>query len=156
MKPEIIIRNPLGAMDVPHPNDGEVQTFAANTNLAGAMDDDNAASWAKSAADEAIEGAWLSRWNGGADPPIAGVAAEKWKQGRAEIRVAHDRVYVLVDWDNGARRGLIDAERASETRLAGKYINLTNPEIMRPWVGLIVNERRIDGCWTQGRLDFRR
>jgi hypothetical protein len=24
------------------------------------------------------------------------------------------------------------------------------------WVGLVVSDRRIDGKWTQGRLDFRR
>jgi hypothetical protein len=155
MKSGINIRNPFGVMDVPNSSDGEVQAFAANTNLAGAMDDDNALSWA-TPTHEGIEGPWLGRWNGGADPTITGDSAEKWKQGRAEIRVVHHRVYVLFDWDNGARRGLIDAERASETRLAGKYINLTNPEIMRPWVGLIVNDRRIDGRWTQGRLDFRR
>jgi hypothetical protein len=41
-------------------------------------------------------------------------------------------------------------------RLVGKYINLSNPAITRPWIGLIVSERRIDGRWPQGRLDFRR
>jgi hypothetical protein len=38
----------------------------------------------------------------------------------------------------------------------GRYINLGNPAITQPWVGLIVDNRRIDGRWPNGRLDFRR
>jgi hypothetical protein len=156
MKSETASRNPFGVMDVPHPDDAEVKAFAAGASLVGAADDDNASSWTSSGGDETIEGPWLGRWNGGADPTISGDAADKWKQGRAEVRVVNDRVYILFDWDNGARRGLIDAARVSDTRLVGKYINLTNPAVMRPWIGLIVDRRRIDGRWTQGRLDFRR
>jgi hypothetical protein len=62
----------------------------------------------------------------------------------------------LFDWDSGARKGLIDARREGPQRLVGKYINLGNPAITRPWIGQIVNDRRIDGRWTEGRLDFRR
>jgi hypothetical protein len=72
------------------------------------------------------------------------------------VRAADDRVYILFDWDNGVRRGLIDARREGAARLIGKYINLTDPKIIRPWVGLIVSNQRIDGRWTGGRLDFRR
>lgn len=156
MNSESISRNPFGVMDVPHPNDSEVQTFAATQNPAGGDDDDNASPWTGVGRNEPIEGPWLSRWNGGADPTIPGDAPQKWKRGRAEARVADGRVYVLFDWSNGERRGLIDAQRVSETRLVGKYINLTNPVITRPWIGLIVSDRRIDGQWTLGRLDFRR
>jgi hypothetical protein len=67
-----------------------------------------------------------------------------------------ERVYLLFDWDHGARRGLIDARREDAKRLVGKYINLTNPAITRPWIGLIVSNERIDGRWLGGRLDFRR
>ena len=67
----------------------------------------------------------------------------------------HDRVYFYFEWDEGARKGLIDAQREG-TRLVGKYINLTSPAITRPWVGLIVDNRRIDGRFPEGRLDFRR
>ena len=28
--------------------------------------------------------------------------------------------------------------------------------MIRPWIGLIVSNERIDGRWTGGRLDFRR
>jgi len=153
------IRNPFGVMDVPDPNDEEVTQFASSTTLEGSTDDENATAWSTAESSDqhvAIEGSWSSRWNGGADPTIAGDAANKWKQGRAEARIAEDRVYLLFDWDSGARKGLIDARREGPQRLVGKYINLSNPAITRPWIGLIVNDQRIDGRWTQGRLDFRR
>ena len=151
-------RNPFDVMDVPNPNDQEVLEFASGAKLAGTSDDENAKAWtASSDRDQygAIEGNWSSRWNGGADPTIPADAADKWKQGQAEVKVAGDRLYLLFDWDNGARRGLIDAHREG-TRLVGRYINLTDPKVTRPWIGLIVNNQRIDGRWTGGRLDFRR
>jgi hypothetical protein len=102
-----------------------------------------------------IEGNWSGRWNGAADPTIRGDAANKWKQGQAEVRAVGDRLYLLFDWTNGARRGLIDAHREG-SRLVGKYTNLTDPKVTRPWIGLIVSNQRIDGRWSAGRLDFRR
>lgn len=152
----IVIRNPFGTMDVPAPDDREVMDYAATAALAGDAADVNAAAWASIAApSDPLEGAWASRWNGGADPTIAGDTPEKWKEGRAEVRVTGERIYLRFDWDNGRRHGLIDAAREG-ARLAGKYINLTNPAIMRPWVGLVVDAARIDGCFPNGRLDFRR
>lgn len=150
-------RNPFGVMDVPEPNDPQVLEFAACAKLAGSSDDENARLWpsARDELNDTIEGNWSSRWNGGADPTIPGDAASKWKQGRAEVKSVSDRVYFLFDWDNGARRGLIDARREG-TRLVGKYINVTDPKVTRPWIGLIVSKERIDGRWTGGRLDFRR
>lgn len=150
-------RNPFGVMDVPNPNDQQVLGFAAVTKPAGAPDDENARAWASERSQHStLEGSWSSRWNGGADPTIPGDAESKWKQGRAEARAAEDHVYILFDWNDGARRGLIDARRESATRLVGKYINLTDPKITSPWVGLIVSNQRIDGRWSRGRLDFRR
>jgi hypothetical protein len=154
------IRNPFGVMDVPDPNSEEVTQFAASATLEGSADDDNATAWSTTndeSQHHTIEGNWSSRWNGGADPTIPGDAAHKWKQGRGRARITADRrVYLLFDWDSGARQGLIDARRDSPRRLVGKYINLGNPAITRPWIGLVVNNRRIDGRWTEGRLDFRR
>jgi len=152
-------RNPFGVMDVPNPHDPEVVEFAAGTKLVPTPGDDNASAWARSDGRnrrDTIEGHWSSRWNGGADPTIAGDAANKWKQGRAEVRAAGDRIYVLFDWNHGARKGLIEARRESGTRLVGKYINLTDPSVTRPWIGLVVGNQRIDGRWSGGRLDFRR
>ena len=151
-------RNPFDVMDVPNPNDQEVLDFATGAKLAGTSDDENAKAWAASDDRDqygTIEGNWSSRWNGGADQTIPGDAANKWKQGQAEAKAAGDRLYLLFDWGNGARRGLIDAHREG-TRLVGRYINLTDPMVTRPWVGLIVSNQRIDGRWTGGRLDFRR
>jgi hypothetical protein len=153
------IRNPFGVMDVPDPNDQEVMQFAGVATLEGSSDDENAAAWGtagRTTRYDTIEGDWSSRWNGGADPTIAGDAADKWKQGRAKARIIGDRIYLSFDWDSGARKGLIDARREGPQRLVGKYINLSNPAITRPWIGRIVSEQRIDGRWPQGRLDFRR
>jgi hypothetical protein len=152
-------RNPFSVMDVPDPNDEVVSEFAAVTKLVPASDDDNANAWAASGErnqHDTAEGNWSSRWNGGMDSTIVGDAENKWKQGRAELRTVEDRVYVLFDWNHGARKGLIDARREGTTRLVGKYINLTDPRITRPWVGLVVSNERIDGQWSRGRLDFRR
>ena len=152
-------RNPFGVLDVPAPNAEEVTQFAANATLKGLADDDNAANWSpvdSSGQQHSILGNWSSRWNGGADPTIAGDTPAQWKQGRAEARIAGGRVYLYFEWDSGKRRGMIDAKRDGSQRLVGKYINLTNPEITRPWIGLIVDDRRIDGRFPEGRLDFRR
>lgn len=152
------LRNPFGVMDVPAPDDAEVLAFAAAATLEASEDDANAEAWGTLGASgryETIAGTWSSRWNGGADPTIPGDTADQWKQGLSEAREAAGRVYLLFAWDHGARRGLIDARREG-ARLTGKYINLTDPKITRPWTGLIVNNQRIDGRWTGGRLDFRR
>jgi hypothetical protein len=154
-----VSRNPFGVMDVPEPNSDDVVAFAAETTLHGAADDANATAWStlgRQPASPPLEGEWASRWNGGADPAVPGDAPENWKTGRAELRCAGRRLYIRFDWHGGARQGLIDAERHGAARLVGKYINLSNPAITRPWVGLIVSHDRIDGRWSNGRLDFRR
>ncbi len=149
------IRNPFGTMDVPSPDDSEVASYAARVSP-GEGDDVNAARWAppRTPADP-IDGSWSSRWNGGTDPTISNDAPNKWKAGKSEVRVVGDRVYLRFDWDGGRRHGLIEARRDGN-RLVGKYINLTDPKITRPWVGLIVDATRIDGRHPNGRLDFRR
>jgi hypothetical protein len=153
----LVIRNPFGTMDVPSPDDSDVTDYAATATLSGDATDGNAAAWASIATmSDPIEGLWASRWNGGADPTIAGDTVEKWKQGRAEVQVKGERIYLRFDWDNGRRHGLIDAARDGADRLVGKYINLTTPAITRPWIGLVVDASRIDGCFPNGRLDFRR
>jgi hypothetical protein len=154
------VRNPFGVMDVPGPNDQEeVAAHAAAAMIDGSPSDENAPAWSTASAGDqrgGIEGIWSSRWNGGVDGTIPGDAKENWKQGRAEVRTEGERVYLLFDWNQGARRGLIEAKHEDGHRLVGKYINLTDPAIVRPWGGLIVSNRRIDGRWTGGRLDFRR
>ncbi|SFJ13437.1 hypothetical protein [Bradyrhizobium sp. Gha] len=153
----LVIRNPFGTMDVPAPDDAEVMHYAISAVLSGDADDLNAAHWPSlPALSDPLDGSWASRWNGGADPTIAGDTRERWKQGRAEVRVVGERIYLRFDWDEGRRHGLIDAVRDGGNGLIGKYINLTNPAIVRPWIGLVVDATRIDGCFPNGRLDFRR
>jgi hypothetical protein len=152
-------QNPFGVMDVPSPFDQEVAEFARTAALDGATGDENAQPWAGGNNHDdsgTIEGEWASRWKGAADPTIAGDKPDNWKQGSGEVRIAHDRVYVKFDWGGGVREGLIEARRDRQGRLVGKYINLTAPEITRPWIGLIVSRDRIDGRFPEGRLDFRR
>jgi hypothetical protein len=158
------VANPFGVLDVPNAESDDVTAFAASVTLEGTLDDENAIAWGDTGdlgpsddiASHDIEGLWLSRWNGGADPTIPGDATHLWKQGKAELKAVDDRVYLLFDWNNGARWGLIHARREGDDRLVGKYVNLADRSIMRPWTGLIVNNRRIDGRWPGGRLDFRR
>jgi hypothetical protein len=93
-------RNPFDVMDVPDPDDQEVLQFAAGATLTGASDDENAQAWAAPRECDFsahIEGNWSSRWNGGADPTIPGDAANKCKQGRAEVKAAGGRLYLLFE-----------------------------------------------------------
>jgi hypothetical protein len=155
-----VLETIFGVVDVPSPsNQEEMAAFAAAAMIDGSASDENAVAWSSVGAGDrrgGIEGMWLSRWNGGVDSTILADAKDKWKRGRAEVRTAGGRVYLLFDWDQGSRRGLIEAKHEDARRLVGKSINLTDPAIMRPWGGVIVSDRRIDGRWTGGRLDFRR
>lgn len=150
-------RNPFGVMDVPDPLGAEALAFAAQTVLSGGADDANAMRWAPpDEAASSADGIWSSRWNGGADPSMPGDTPEAWKVGRGELCTLGDRVYCYFDWDSSRRRGLIEALQTGNGRLIGRYVNITDPRIVRPWVGLIVSPQRIDGRWSGGRLDFRR
>jgi hypothetical protein len=152
-------RNPFGVIDAPDPNGSDVDDFAAQAHWIAGAGDPNACAWTDSGGDEqrpSIEGVWSSRWNGGADPTLVGDTEATWKRGKAELRTVGDRVYVLFDWADGARHALIDARRDGPARLIGRYVNVSDPTTTCPWVGLIVDNRRIDGRWAHGRLDFNR
>jgi hypothetical protein len=152
-------RNSFGVMDVPNPHDQEVLEFASKSALEGSENDANAEPWntTRSGAEQAsLDGAWSSRWNGGVVKTIPGDTKEKWKQGTAKIEAIEERVYILFDWDNGAGKGLVEAQRERGNHLVGRYINLGDPTITRPWIGLIISPQRIDGKFPEGRLDFRR
>jgi hypothetical protein len=143
-------RNPFNVRDVPDPDGQDVEEFAANAEFWSSTNDANARAWNGSGDNEnhgSIEGVWSSRWNR---------EGHAWNQGKAEIRKSGDRVYILFNWDDGSQTGLIDARQASPYRLIGKNMNLGDPSIIRPWIGLIVDSHRIDGRHGGGRLDFRR
>ena len=129
------------------------------SRLNGAPGDDNAKGWTSTrerGPKATVEGPWESRWNGAADPTIPGDAADHWKHGAGELKIARNTIYLTFDWNGGVRKGMIEARREGDNRLVGKYIDLSTPEITRPWVGLIVSNDRIDGRFPEGRLDFRR
>ena len=151
-------RNPFGVQDAPDPDGPDVEEFADSIELSGGADDPNAQRWGSVTEElpDSIAGAWSSRWNGGADPAIAGDTAQDWKEGKAMAKVADGRFYLLFDWNGGKHQALLDVRYVAPDTLLGRYINLGSPDITRPWVGRIVDNRRIDGRWTNGRLDFRR
>jgi hypothetical protein len=49
-----------------------------------------------------------------------------------------------------------EAGRDGSHGLADRFVNLGDPPIVAPWVGQIVSNERMDGCFPPGRLDFRR
>jgi hypothetical protein len=152
-------RNPFGVEDAPDPDGSDVREFAADARLDGAATDPNARAWnhvREGERRDTIAGEWSSRWNGGVDGTIAGDTQQAWKQGKAELKIEGDRVYLLFDWADGTRRALIEARLQAGNRLRGRYVNLSDRTITRPWAGLIVDNQRIDGVWTHGHLDFRR
>jgi hypothetical protein len=122
------IRNPFGVMECPVPMTKRCPNSPPARSSVDPLKIRNQG--------DVIEGDWSSRWNGGVDDTIPGDAKDKWKQGRGEVRVVGDRVYLLFDWDHGKRTGLIDARREGANRLFGKYINLTNSAITALGLGL--------------------
>ncbi len=142
-------RNPFGVQDAPDPDGDDVMAFARAVRLSGSADDANAEPWGETfpASRASLEGDWSSRWNAeGID----------WRRGRGMLRPDGDRVHILFDWGGATKRGLIDACRDGPDRLIGRYLNLSDPTITRPWVGLIVDATRIDGRHSGGRIDSRR
>jgi hypothetical protein len=127
-------RNPFGVPDAPDPDGGDIDEFAATADLDGSSSDANASRWSPLKNDRPgeLSGGWSSRWNGAADPTVPGDSAEAWKEGHAEVRTDQDRVYILFDWASGKRRALLDVRRQGEARLIGRYVNLSDPTIIRP------------------------
>ncbi len=143
-------RNPFKVKDVPDPDGDDVKAFAAKVKLPADAKDANAAQWAEKATKgkaNSLHGEWSSRWNGGS-------AGSDWSTGTAQVRVVKDRVYILYTDPTGTY--LIDARRAGKNRLVGRYVNTTADNDSSPWVGVLVNNERIDGIWAEGRWDLRR
>jgi len=144
-------RNPFGVQDVPDPAGEDVAVFARQFGLTGSAEDDNADLWPGPAREVpvSIEGNWSSRWKGD------GFA---WQQGGGRLNGNGEWIYILFDWDGATKQGLIEARHDGRDRLIGRYLNLSAPDITRPWVGLIVDASRIDGehSGSGGRIDFRR
>jgi hypothetical protein len=142
-------RNPFGVVDVLAPDGKDVHLLAATVKLPGDAKDANAAAWGKKLTDQpkSIDGEWSGRWNGGS-------VEDKWSSGTAKIKTVGDRVYIL--YQEGDYKYLIDARKDGKNRLVGKYLNLQEHQDTYPWVGVVIDNERIDGMWTDGRWDFRR
>jgi len=143
-------RNPFNVEDVPDPDGEDVKAFAAKVKLSGATNDPNAVQWAEKATSgtsDSLDGEWSSRWN-------RDRAREDWFTGTAKVKSVGDRVYIY--YKDRTNEYLIDARREGKTRLVGRYLNLGEHNDTTPWVGVIIDDQRIDGIWTLGRWDLRR
>lgn len=148
-------RNPFKVKDVPDPDGEDVKAFAAKVKLEGDAKDANAKQWADEATagkKGSLDGEWSSRWKGGK-------AQDKWISGTARVKSVGDRVYIL--YSDRTNTYLIDARREGKNRLVGRYVNTNKPTDTSPWVGIVVDDERIDGVWekgsgTGGRWDLRR
>jgi hypothetical protein len=142
-------RNPFEVKDVVGVDDDEVKDFAAKVKLPADDKDDNAEQWAPRGAGGkagSLNGTWYSRWNGG--------AGRDWISGRAIVKTSGDRVYIL--YVENTNTYLIEAKREGKRRLVGRYVNVDDPKDTTPWVGVVVDDERIDGEWASGRWDMRR
>ncbi|MEO8703541.1 MAG: hypothetical protein ABI867_26065 [Kofleriaceae bacterium] len=140
------MRNPFAVADVPDPTGPDVEAFAERIpGTDGDGDgDENAMAWVAIATEvDGLGGAWSSRWRAGHDA---------WHQGVATLQVQDDRVFILYK-DAGSY--LLEGARRGD-RVVGRYVNTQNPVDNGPWVGVIVNDYRIDGHSPRGRWDFRR
>lgn len=145
-------RNPFGVADVPHPDAKDVKDFVARvkTRLKADDKDANAVQWTKEATQGrrgTLDGEWEQRWNGGS-------AGATTIAGKATIRTLGDRVYILFK-DSTNTTYLLDLKREGNY-LIGRYMNQGEPSDSTPWFGIIVDDERIDGIWTEGRWDSRR
>jgi len=141
---------PIGAKMLSDMTRGDdVEAFAGTINLEGGSSDSNAEVWFETLpehTEDSLDGVWASRWNGG--------SGAHWKVGTALVKAVGRYVYILHY--EGAYAYLLATRREGRTKLVGRYINLLYPEDSTPWVGLIVNNERIDGQWGYGRWDLRR
>jgi hypothetical protein len=107
---------------------------------------------------DSIDGFWSSRWRS-REPGIRAWSANwsVWREGTALIRTLDD--WVFIEYEDNTSKYVIRARRIDEKRLVGRYMNCTLQADTTPWVGIIVDNCRIDGYWSgrcEGRWDFRR
>jgi hypothetical protein len=145
-------RNPFGVEDVSEPFGLDISQVAGLVHLNGDSGDRNAEQWAPKASPRegvSLEGDWFGRWEFGT-------------AGTAEIRVIGNRLFALYKDYSGIMSGktwLLEAAMEGNGRLVGRWVQVGNRRDTGPFVGLIVDDERIDGVWSwdgNGRWDFRR
>jgi hypothetical protein len=138
------MRNPFSVIDVPDPTGPDIEAFAKRVPKIDLEGDENAMAWVAIATEsDGIEGAWSSRWRQGNGA---------WQQGVATIQLQGDRLFILYK-DAGSY--LFEGIRHGD-RFVGRNLNVDDPTETSPWVGVLVNDYRIDGYTARGRWDFRR
>lgn len=129
----------------------DLDQFRALTELDGFSSDQNVSSWAEnmSLIDEskAIDGLWASRWNNFG-------ALNEWTVGSARL-ITQGRYFVALHSDP-KYDFLLLGRREGEEWLVGRHFNLVNMRDRSMWVGRIINAKRVDGRYSQGRWDLRR
>jgi len=136
-------------VEVPDPAGDDVKEFAASVKLSGDDGDRNAPQWSGKVHQGkrgSLDGLWERRWNGDGS-----------RRGISQVKTVGDWVYIL---SNPGHYSIIKARRQGN-RLMGRHVSVEDPSSKsHPWVGLIVNDERIDGAWadgsSSGRCDFRR
>ena len=141
----------LGPEIKPFVNSSDLDAFAAVVSLLGDPDDPNAADWALGGniAYDPLDGYWSSRWN------VTKGRAKGWNQAQAFIKRI-DRFIFILDVEGDSPTPYLICARQEGERLIGRYVNLLRTSDSTPWVGLLVDDDRIDGEWKSGRWDFRR
>jgi hypothetical protein len=142
-------RNPFDVKDVADPDGADVKEFADKVRLTADGQDANAAQWSEKPTEgktASLDGEWFSRWNSG--------EGSEWVSGTAKVKAVGDRVYILYEDKTG--KYLIDARRDGRRKLVGRYVNVDAEGDTAPWVGVVVDDERIDGDWGSGRWDLRR
>jgi hypothetical protein len=131
-------RNPFGVGDVENPLGEDIQKFAKGNWLSVGKDDRNAKQWVTTETEGksgSLDGAWSGRWEEG--------------MGTAKVKTVKDRVFVLYTDHEGRLSGytwLLEAARKGN-RLLGRWAQVGNPNDTGAFVGLIVDDERIDGAW---------
>jgi hypothetical protein len=150
-----------GLMDVVLPSD-DADWRNVHVPRDAKLGDPNESMWAtvKPVADyDSIDGFWSSRWRVRRKSGIRAWFANwsAWQEGTALIRTLDD--WAFIEYEDNTNKYVIRARRIDEKRLVGRYMNCTLQADNTPWVGIIVDNRRIDGFWSgrcDGRWDFRR
>ncbi|MAF12532.1 hypothetical protein CMK11_18960 [Candidatus Poribacteria bacterium] len=142
-------RNPFGEkFDPPNPDGPENAAFAQIATVNGSDTDINAEAWSKADVgdvSDSLNGLWS--WGTYVDGEVY--------RGSARIGQIENRVYIRHPFEADGTVYLIEARREDD-RLVGQYADRANPTNVGPWVGLIVDNCRIDGETEAGRWDFRR
>lgn len=140
----------------PHlmPDHADAVKFSKSIPEGYEQDDPNSEIWYGTASTdvyESIEGVWHSRWNRENETS----QEPSWYRGTAVCKKAisyRSGTWYQINFDDNISPYIILAQLQDE-RLIGRFINCTVESDCYPWVGVIVNNNRIDGYWPLGRWD---